>query len=130
MLLNYIKIFLYHLKQNKLFSFLNVFGLAIGIAGLIFAILYWNDEQSYDEWNPEKDNVYQVLIQLSDMPIWSECSLFLKPVLAKDPNVEGILYADSWYQKDKIIYNGKKIVETKIINVEKNFFLFFPFKNN
>ncbi|CAH0334726.1 hypothetical protein FVB9288_00331 [Flavobacterium sp. CECT 9288] len=128
MLLNYIKIFLYHLKQNKLFSFLNVFGLAIGIAGLIFALLYWNDEQSYDEWNPEKDNVYQVLIQLSDMPIWSECSLFLKPVLAKDPNVEGILYADSWYQKDKIIYNGKKIVETKIINVENNFFSFFPFK--
>ena len=128
MLLNYIKIFLYHLKQNKLFSFLNVFGLAIGIAGLIFALLYWNDEQSYDEWNPEKDNVYQVLIQLSDMPIWSECSLFLKPVLAKDPNVESILYADSWYQKDKIIYNGKKILETKIINVENNFFLFFPFK--
>jgi putative ABC transport system permease protein len=128
MLLNYIKIFLYHLKHNKLFSFLNVFGLAIGIAGLIIALLYWNDEQSYDEWNPEKDNVYQVLIQLSDMPIWSECSLFLKPVLAKDPNVESILYADSWYQKDKIIYNGKKIVETKIINVENNFFLFFPFK--
>jgi putative ABC transport system permease protein len=51
MLSNYIKIFLYHLKQNKLFSFLNVFGLAIGIAGLIFALLYWNDEQSYNEWN-------------------------------------------------------------------------------
>ena len=128
MLLNYIKIFIYHLKQNKLFSFLNVFGLAIGIAGLIFALLYLNDEQSYDEWNPEKDNVYQVLIQLSDMPIWSECSLFLKPVLAKDPNVESILYADSWYLKDKISYNGRKIFETKIINVENNFFSFFPFK--
>ena len=128
MLLNYIKIFIYHLKQNKLFSFLNVFGLAIGIAGLIFALLYLNDEQSYDEWNPEKDNVYQVLIQLSDMPIWSECSLFLKPVLAKDPNIESILYADSWYQKGKIIYNGRKIFETKIINVENNFFSFFPFK--
>lgn len=128
MLLNYIKIFIYHLKQNKLFSFLNIFGLAIGISGLIFALLYWNEEQSYDAWNPEKDNVYQVLIQLSDMPIWSECSLFLKPVLAKDPNVESILYADSWYLKDKISYNGRKIFETKIINVENNFFSFFPFK--
>jgi putative ABC transport system permease protein len=27
------KIFIYHLKQNKLFSFLNVLGLSIGIAG-------------------------------------------------------------------------------------------------
>lgn len=128
MLKNWINIFLYHIKNNKLFTALNVLGLAIGIAGLIFALLYWNDEQSYDEWNPEKDNVYQVLIQLSDMPIWSECSLFLKPVLAKDPNIESILYADSWYQKDKIIYNGRKIFETKIINVENNFFSFFPFK--
>jgi putative ABC transport system permease protein len=128
MLLNYIKIFIYHLKQSKLFSFLNVLGLAIGISGLIFALLYWNDEQSYDAWNPEKEKVYQVLVQLSGMPVFSDCSLFLKPVLDKDSNVETILYADSWYQKDKIIYNGKKEFVDKIINVESNFFSFFPFK--
>jgi putative ABC transport system permease protein len=87
MLLNYIKIFIYHLKQNKLFSFLNVLGLAIGISGLIFALLYWNDEQSYDAWNPEKEKVYQVLVQLTGMPVFSDCSLFLKPVLDKDCNV-------------------------------------------
>jgi putative ABC transport system permease protein len=128
MLLNYIKIFIYHLKQSKLFSFLNVLGLAIGISGLIFALLYWNDEQSYDAWNPEKEKVYQVLVQLSGMPVFSDCSLFLKPVLDKDSNVETILYADSWYQNDKIIYNGKKEFVDKIINVESNFFSFFPFK--
>ncbi|PVX46416.1 putative ABC transport system permease protein [Flavobacterium sp. 103] len=128
MLLNYIKIFIYHLKQNKLFSFLNISGLAIGIAGLIFALLYWNDEQSYNDWNPEKEKVYQVLVQLTDMPVFSDCSLFLKPVLDKDSNVETVLYADSWYQKDKIIYNGKKELVDKIINVQHNFFSFFPFK--
>ncbi|TDE43204.1 ABC transporter permease [Flavobacterium rhamnosiphilum] len=128
MLKNWINIFTYHLKNNKLFSALNVLGLAIGIAGLIFALLYWNDEQSYDAWNPEKEKVYQVLVQLSDMPVFSDCSLFLKPVLDKDSNVETILYADSWYQKDKISYNGKKEFVDKIINVESNFFSFFPFK--
>ena len=128
MLRNWIKIFIYHLKQNKLFSFLNVLGLSIGIAGVIFAILYWNDEHSYDEWNPEKEKVYQVLVQLTDMPVFSDCSLFLKPVLDKDSNVETMLYADSWYQKDKISYNGKKELVDKIINVERNFFSLFPFK--
>jgi putative ABC transport system permease protein len=53
-------------------------------------------------------------------------SVFLKPVLAKDPNVESILYADR-YQKIKI-YNGKKIVETKLLIFEISFF--FPFQNN
>ncbi|WP_456313974.1 ABC transporter permease [Pseudomonas shirazensis] len=128
MLKNYINIFIYQLKHNKLFSFLNILGLSIGIAGLIFALLYWNDEQNYNDWNPEKEKVYQVLVKLSDMPAWSDCALFLKPALEKDPNIETIMYADSWYQKDKIIYNGKKEFVDKIINVEQNFFSFFPFK--
>jgi putative ABC transport system permease protein len=128
MLKNWTNIFIYHIKNNKLFTALNVLGLSIGIAGLIFSLLYWNDEQNYNDWNPEKENVYQVLIKLSDMPIWSECSLFLKPVLDQDSNVKSIMYADSWYQKDKIIYKGKKAFVDKIINVESNFFSFFPFK--
>jgi putative ABC transport system permease protein len=128
MLKNWINIFIYHLKNNKFFTALNVLGLSIGIAGLIFALLYWNDEQSYNEWNPEKDNVYQVLVKLSDMPALSDCALFLKPTLDQDPNVKSTLYADSWYQNDKIIYKEKKEFVDKIINVEQNFFSFFPFK--
>lgn len=128
MILNYINIFIYHLKHNKLFSFLNILGLSIGIAGLIFALLYWNDEHSYNKWNPEKDTVYQVLVQLSDMPVWSECALFLKPALDQDSNVESIMYAEDWYQNDKLIYKGKKEFVDKIINVQSNFFSFFPFK--
>jgi putative ABC transport system permease protein len=128
MLHNWIKIFIYHLKQNKLFSFLNVLGLSIGIAGLIFALLYWNDEQSYDDWNPEKEGVYQVLVQLTGMPVFSDCALFLKPILDEDANVEKVVYADSWYQKDKVIYNGKKEIVDKIINVESDFFSLFPFE--
>lgn len=128
MLQNWINIFIYHIKNNKLFTALNVLGLSIGIAGLIFALLYWNDEQSYNAWNPEKENVYQVLVKLSDMPAGSDCALFLKPTLDQDPNVKSILYADSWYQKDKIIYKGKKEFVDKIINAEQNFFSFFPFK--
>lgn len=128
MILNYINIFIYQLRHNKLFSFLNILGLSMGIAGVIFALLYWNDEQSYNEWNPEKEKVYQVLVQLSDMPAVAENSVRLKAYLENDPNVETIVYADNWYQKDKIIYNGKKEFVDKIINVESDFFSLFPFE--
>ncbi|MBF4465821.1 ABC transporter permease [Flavobacterium sp. LC2016-12] len=128
MLKNWVNIFIYQFKNNKFFTALNVLGLSIGIAGLIFALLYWNDEQSYNAWNPEKDHVYQVLVQLSDTPAGSDCALFLKPALDEDPNIESTLYADYWYQKDKIIYKGKKEFVDKIINVEQNFFSFFPFE--
>lgn len=128
MLRNWINIFIYHLKNNKFFSALNVLGLSIGIAGLIFALLYWNDEQSYNAWNPEKDSVYQVLVQLTDTPVGGDHPVRLKTYLEKDTNVENIVFADSWYQKSKIIYNGKKEFVDKVINAERDFFSLFPFK--
>ncbi|MBF4465820.1 ABC transporter permease [Flavobacterium sp. LC2016-12] len=128
MLKNWFNIFIYHFKNNKFFTALNVLGLSIGIAGLIFALLYWNDEQSYNSWNPEKDNVYQVLVQLTDTPVNTDNTVRLKAYLQKDSNVENIVFADSWYQKSKIIYNGKKELVDKIINVESDFFSLFPFK--
>lgn len=128
MLKNWTNIFIYQIKNSKLFTALNIIGLSIGIAGLIFALLYWNDEKNYNSWNPEKDNVYQVLVQLKDMTSWSDCALFLKPALDADPNIEAIMYGDDWYQKNKIIYKGKKEIVDKIINVQHNFFSFFPFE--
>ncbi|WP_431243163.1 ABC transporter permease [Flavobacterium sp. P21] len=128
MLKNWLNIFIYQIKNNKLFTALNVLGLSIGIAGLIFALLYWNDENSYNAWNPEKDNVYQVLVQLTDTPVGTDNTVLLKSHLEKDPNVQNIVFADSWYQKSKLIYKGKKEFVDKIINVEKDFFSLFPFK--
>ncbi|MNQ24147.1 macrolide transporter ATP-binding /permease protein [compost metagenome] len=128
MLLNYIKIFIYHLKQNKLFSFLNILGLAIGIAGLIFALLYWNDEQSYNAWNPEKDNVYQVLVEMTDGTVSANQPPLLKSFLEKDPEIENVLYTKGDYINDRILYNGKSTEIDKIINIQSPFFSLFPFK--
>lgn len=49
------------LLRNKTYSFLNIFGLAIGIActGLIF--LWVEDELNYDNVNVKKDRLYMVL---------------------------------------------------------------------
>src|SRR5271154_3779592 len=48
------------LQKNKVFSFLNISGLAVGLAcaGLIF--LWVEDELSFDNNNTKKDNVYIV----------------------------------------------------------------------
>lgn len=58
---NYFKTGLRSLSMNKGFSFLNIFGLAIGItcAGLIF--LWVEDEVGYDNSNVKKDLLYYVM---------------------------------------------------------------------
>ncbi len=57
---NFFKTTFRNLWKNKTYSFLNIFGLAIGIAcaGLIF--LWVEDEVNWDDFNTKKDNLYFV----------------------------------------------------------------------
>ena len=49
MLKNYIKIAWRNLKRQPFFTFLNTFGLAIGMAGGLLISLYIYDEMSFDK---------------------------------------------------------------------------------
>ncbi|WP_369753823.1 ABC transporter permease [Flavobacterium sp. WC2409] len=129
MIINWIKIFIYHLKQNKLFSFLNVLGLSIGIAGVIFATLYWNDEQSYDAWNPDKDNVFLVANQMSENSFWASSSAPIGAAIKeKSSEVASYCYLSGNYESDIIRFKNKKVQSSKIVSAQKNFFEFFPFE--
>lgn len=129
MIFNWFKIFIYHLKQNKLFSFLNVLGLSIGVAGVIFAILYWNNEHAYDQWNPEKENTYQVLNKIGITgDTWSSCSVpFGNTCKATIPEIEEISFLNSWYDDGLIKYRNQKIFDKKITVADNGFFSIFPF---
>jgi len=128
MIFNWFKIFIYHLKQNKLFSFLNVLGLSIGIAGVIFAILYWNNENAYDQWNPEKENVYQVFNKISATgDTWASSSVpFGRTCKATIPEIESVCFFNTWYNDDMIKYQGKKFFHKKITVSDNGFFDMFP----
>ncbi|MCK8142718.1 ABC transporter permease [Flavobacterium sp. I-SCBP12n] len=128
MLKNWIRIFIYNLKQNKLFSFLNALGLAIGIAGLIFALLYWNDEQSYNEWNPNKNNVFLLANQMDATSFWASSSAPIGAAIKETtPEVESYCYLEGDYSNEIIAFKNKKIQSDKIIIAQSNFFDFFPF---
>lgn len=128
MLKNWINVFTYHIKNNKLFTALNVLGLSIGIAGLIFSILYWNDEQSYDQWNPNKDTVFLVTNQMNPTTYWSSSSAPVGSAIKdKSSEVESYCYLNGNYSDDIIRFKNKKIQTNKIVIAQKNFFDYFPF---
>jgi len=128
MLNNWIKIYLHHIKNNQFFTALNILGLSLGITGLVFAILYKNDEQSYNAWNPEKDRVFVVVNDLGLGRIWGSSSAALGTVIPTAlPEVESFCYLNTWYDDGVITYNDKKILAAKVTDAQKNFFTFFPF---
>ncbi len=60
MIKNYLLLALRNLLKNKVFSFINVFGLAIGLAAGILIVQYIAFELSYDQFHERKDRLYRV----------------------------------------------------------------------
>ena len=129
MLRNWINIFIYHIKNNKFFTALNVLGLSIGIAGLIFATLYWNEEHSYDQWNPDINNIYSVMNDIGNGNVWSTNPATTAPLLKEiSSDLESYCYTQAQYSKETVIYNGKAELIDRNFTAQSNFFTFFPFE--
>jgi putative ABC transport system permease protein len=60
MLINYLKIAWRTLRKQQGFSFINIFGLAVGLACCMLIMLYVLDELSYDRYNEKADRIYRV----------------------------------------------------------------------
>lgn len=60
MIWNNLKIAFRNLWRNKIYSFINLFGLAIGLAGCIVLSLYVIDEYSYDKHNKNHSRIYRM----------------------------------------------------------------------
>src|SRR5436189_1726061 len=66
MLNNYIKTSVRHIWYNKLYSFINVSGLAIAITCVLLAVLFIKDERSYDRFHEKGKNLYRVVTTRTD----------------------------------------------------------------
>ena len=66
MIHNYLITALRNFARHKLYSFINIAGLAVGLACAIFIILYLNDELSYDKWIPDSQNIYRIQSKFYD----------------------------------------------------------------
>ena len=60
MIKNYFKTAWRNLTRGKSFSFINISGLAIGMAGAILILLWLQNEVSFDKFHKNKNDLYQV----------------------------------------------------------------------
>ena len=57
---NYLVTALRNIVRHKLYSFINIAGLAVGLACVIFVLLFVRDELSFDKWLPDTENLYRL----------------------------------------------------------------------
>jgi putative ABC transport system permease protein len=60
MLKNYLLVAFRNLTKNKGFSFINIFGLAIGMAACLLILQYVTFELSYDNFHAKKNQIYRI----------------------------------------------------------------------
>jgi putative ABC transport system permease protein len=62
---NYLKIALRSLVKNKVFSFINIFGLAIGLTSFMLIGGFVYHELSYDKYPAETKNIYRINVSVT-----------------------------------------------------------------
>ncbi|MGC4035514.1 MAG: ABC transporter permease [Chitinophagaceae bacterium] len=126
-----IKIAWRNLIKNRLFTFLNLTGLATGLAAVLFIFLWVKDERGMDRFHANDKRLYQLLgsIKLANGTFTQDYTpALLAPSIAKDmPEVEmatGVMPA--WGGKGVISYDDKHL-KAATTYIDSNFFTVFSY---
>lgn len=66
MLSNYLKVAIRQLLKNKIFSFINIFGLSVGVACCVLLTMFIQDEFAYEKQFKDHERVYRIYTKFTD----------------------------------------------------------------
>jgi putative ABC transport system permease protein len=66
MLKNYLKVALRNISRTKVFSLINITGLAIGMAGTLMILMYVANELSYENFHQNRKQIYRVSVEFGE----------------------------------------------------------------
>lgn len=127
---NYIKIAIRGFNKNRGYSFINISGLAIGMAVIFFAALFINYETSFDKQFKDNDRVYRVVkdfvFEDGIIPDATTPPALTQALKNEIPEIETALkILPAWGAKYLMSYGENKFYEEKILQADSNFFEIF-----
>ncbi len=128
MFLHYFKVGLRNILKYKVFSFINVFGLAAAMAVCMLVMLMLADQKNHDQFNINKDRIYRVLSGRADFrhPYATSPYPLAAAVRQEMPMVERVTHLAMGPGGD--IRLGRDIAEARGYFADTNFFEVFSFE--
>jgi putative ABC transport system permease protein len=128
MISNYIKVAIRNLLRQKAFSFINIFGLALGISCTALIGMWVNDELSYDRFHDDYDRIYRVTATLPELKIHAAVSSAPLALAVKNeiPEVADAVRTTE-PKRDLMQVGDARFEEKGIIFADSNFFKVFTF---
>ncbi len=130
MIKNYLKIALRNFKIHKGYSFINIAGLAVGMACCLFILFYVLYEFSYDTFHEDADRIYRVAMEFraKDQPVKYAATTPPPVAPAILDNFSEVEYAVRITQGSGIVKHGEKqFFEDRIFYADQSFFNVFTF---
>jgi putative ABC transport system permease protein len=125
MLRNYFKTAFRNMRRNKLFTGLNIFGLATGLACSILIFLWVQDELSYDRFNPAADRIFRLVEKVKDVQTSRVPTAFIAAIKAQVPQAKN---ATRLYPTHRLMtVNGRTFNETNTFFTDANFLQIFNY---
>jgi len=135
MIFNYIKIAWRNLTKQKLYSLINISGLAVGLAVCMMIMMYVAHEMSYDRFHKNAGRIFKPHAQIKiggNALNMAYMSYAAGPLIKQSqPSVETYMRTLNYF-KPVIVSNlssaGEKFSENKLLFADAGFFNFFSFK--
>lgn len=128
MISNYLKVAIRNLLRQKAFTFINIFGLALGISCTALIGMWVNDEVSYDKFHNDYDRIYRITATLPEMKVHAAVTSAPLAVAVKNeiPEVEEAVRMTG-QSSDLVQVGDLKFEEKGFIYADSNFFRVFTF---
>ncbi len=129
MLKNHLKLVLRKLKKEKVYSFVNIFGLTIGLTAFLIIALYVKDELSFDKGIAKYDNTYRIYYEHKEWGIRGRlASNYLEIVGDNIPQITRFSRITNYNNPQLLTVGESSIYSNKVLRVDPNFFEFFNFE--
>jgi len=127
MIKNYFKIAWRNLWKNKLFSFINITGLAVGVTCCVLIFLYVQNELSYDTFNKNADKIYRITSfihqEKKDEQFAPTSPVMAEKLRSAFPEVKKIVRFSP--VRRPVAYGDKRFYDTKILYADSTLFDIF-----
>ncbi len=131
MIKSYFKIGWRNLLHNKGFSFINIFGLSVGMTACVLIMLYVADEMSYDKHHKDGDRVYRIGTEVKSEKWAATAAPFADGLKKEFPEVEQAARLLRFPFAEKMLLtdekNQKRFFETNAYYVDSTFFRIFTY---
>jgi len=126
---NYIKVAIRNLARNKVFSFINIFGLGLSMAVCLLVILHVKDQLSYDTFHPHPDRTYRVIANVTTQEgrDWKVASTPLPLAGKLTTNFDFVEHSTRIYPYNGAAHSGPKELNMQDAFVDGDFFSIFGF---